>query len=130
MHVILSAILLALAILDLVLGTSFLVDPASAASDFGLTIASTHGESTLRGDMTAFFYVTALSLAWGAWKRRGEVLLPALGLSGIAFIGRFINVVAQGPYEGWMVPMAVEGFHCIVIIIAIRAWGSGQAAAA
>lgn len=40
MHVILSAILLALAILDLVLGTSFLVDPASAASDFGLTIAS------------------------------------------------------------------------------------------
>ena len=50
MHVILSAILLALAILDLVLGTSFLVDPNSAASDFGLTIASTHGESTLRGD--------------------------------------------------------------------------------
>ena len=30
----------------------------------------------------------------------------------------------------WMVPMAAEGFHCIVIIIAIRAWGSGQAAAA
>ena len=38
MHVILSAILLALAILDLVLGTSFLVDPASAAADFGLSI--------------------------------------------------------------------------------------------
>ena len=56
--------------------------------------------------------------------------MKSLGLFGIAFIGRFINVVAQGPYEGWMVPMAVEGFHCIVIIIAIRAWGSGQAAAA
>ena len=123
MHVILSAGLLALAILDLVLGTSFLVDPAGAAGDFGLAIASTHGESTLRGDMTAFFYVTAVSLAWGAWKRRPEALLPALGLFGIAFIGRFINVIAQGPYDGWMMPMAVEAFHCIVIIVAMRAWG-------
>lgn len=123
MHVILSAILLVLAILDLVLGTSFLVDPAGGAADFGIAIATPHGESTLRGDMTAFFYVTALSLAWGAWRRRGDVMLPALGLFGIAFTGRFINLVAQGPYEGWIVPMGVEAFHCLVIILAMRAWG-------
>ncbi len=123
MHVILSAILLALAIRDLVLGTSFLVDPASAAADFGLSIETTHGESTLRGDMTAFFYVTAFSLAFGAWKRRAELLLPALGLFGIALTGRFINLVAQGPYDGWLVPMGVEAFHCLVIIIAMRSWG-------
>ncbi|WP_370191064.1 hypothetical protein [Qipengyuania sp.] len=123
MHVILSAVLLALAIVDLVLGTSFLVDPAGGASDFGLAIVSRHGESTLRGDMTAFFYVGALSLAWGAWRRRGDALLPALGLFAIAFTGRFINVVAQGPYAGWMVPMSVEAFHCLLIIVAIRAWG-------
>lgn len=129
MHVILSAILLALAMVDLVLGTSFLVDPASGATDFGLEIASRHGESTLRGDMTAFFYVTAISLAWGAWKRRGEVLLAALGLFGIAFTGRLINLVLQGPYEGWMVPMGVEGFHCLVIILAIRAWGGSPSEA-
>lgn len=129
MHVILSAILLVLAILDLVLGTSFLVDPASGATDFGLAIATPHGESTLRGDMTAFFYVTAFSLAWGAWRRRAEVLLPALGLFGIAFTGRFINVIVQGPYDGWMVPMSVEAFHCLVIIVAMRAWGRTPEAA-
>lgn len=123
MYMILSAILLALAMADLVLGTSFLVDPASGASDFGLEIASRHGESTLRGDMTAFFYVAALSLAWGAWKRRGEALLPALALFGIAFTGRLINLVLEGPYDGWMVPMGVEAFHCLMIILAIRAWG-------
>ena len=123
MHVILSAILLALAILDLVLGTSFLVAPDSAAADFGIAIVTTHGESTLRGDMTAFFYVTALSLAWGAWKRRGDVMLPALGLFGIALTGRLINLVAQGPYEGWIVPVGVEAFHCLVIVLAMRAWG-------
>ena len=129
MHVILSAILLALAILDIVIGTGFLIDPANSGADFGLTIASTHGESTLRGDMTAFFWVTGISMIWGAWKRRGDVMLPALGLFGIAFLGRFINVVAQGPYEGWLVPMGVEGLHCIVIIIAMRAWGWPKASA-
>ena len=123
MHVILSAILLALAILDLVIGTGFLIDPGSSGADFGLAIVSMHGESTLRGDMTAFFYVTALSLAWGGWKRRCDVLLPALGLFGIALIGRIINLVVEGPYQGWMVPMSVEALHCIVIMIAMRAWG-------
>jgi len=90
---------------------------------FGLSIETTHGESTLRGDMTAFFYVTAFSLAFGAWKRRAELLLPALGLFGIALTGRFINLVSQGPYDGWLVPMGVEAFHCLVILIAMRSWG-------
>ena len=66
---------------------------------------------------------TALSLAWGAWKRRGDVMLPALGLFGIALTGRLINLVAQGPYEGWIVPVGVEAFHCLVIVLAMRAWG-------
>ncbi len=123
MHVILSAILLALAILDLVIGTGFLIDPISSGTDFGLSIASTHGESTLRGDMTAFFYVAAISLVWGGWKRRGDVLLPAFGLFAIALTGRIINLLTQGPYDGWLVPMGVEAFHCIMIIIAMRAWG-------
>ena len=123
MHVILSAILLALAILDLVIGTGFLIDPASSGADFGLSIASTHGESTLRGDLTAFFYVASFSLAWGAWKRRGDMLLPALSLFGIALSGRIINLVVQGPYQGWMVPMSVEALHCVAIILAMRAWG-------
>lgn len=123
MHVILSAILLALAIVDVVLGTGFLVDPAVSAADFGLAITGPHGSSTLRGDMTAFFYVSAIAMAWGGWQRRGDVLLAALGLFAIAFIGRFVNLVADGPYEGWMVPMAVEGLHIIVLIVAIRAWG-------
>ena len=123
MHVVLSAILLALAVLDLVIGTGFLIDPSNSGADFGLSIASTHGESTLRGDMTAFFYVTALSLTWGAWKRRGDALLPALGLFAIALSGRIINLLTQGPYEGWLVPMGVEAFHCIAIIVAMRAWG-------
>ena len=123
MHVILSAIILVLAIIDLVIGTGFFVNPATSGADFGLTVANTHGSSTLRGDMTAFFLVAALSMGWGAWRRRGDVLLPALGLFTIAFIGRAVNLVAEGPYDGWIVPMAVEALHILVLGFAIRTWG-------
>ena len=40
MHVILSAIILILAIIDLVIGTGFLVNPATSGADFGLAVAS------------------------------------------------------------------------------------------
>lgn len=123
MNAILRAIILLLAVLDLVVGTGFLVNPAGAGSDFGLAIASTHGSSTLRGDMTAFFYVAALSMGWGAWRKRGDVLLPALGLFAIAFTGRAINLAIEGRYEGWYTPMLVEGVHVIVLLLAMRAWG-------
>lgn len=123
MHAILRAIILLLAVLDLVIGTGFLVNPAGAGSDFGLAIATTHGSSTLRGDMTAFFYIAALSMGWGAWRKRGDVLLPALGLFAIAFTGRAINLVIEGTYDGWFTPMFVEGWHIIVLLLAMRAWG-------
>ncbi|WP_324828566.1 hypothetical protein [Qipengyuania zhejiangensis] len=123
MHVILSAIILLGAILNLVIGTGFLVNPATAGADFGLAVTSVHGSSTLRGDMTAFFYITALSMGWGAWRRRGDVLLAALGLYGIAFTGRAINLASEGTYAGWMMPMAVEGITVIVLLVAIRSWG-------
>ena len=43
-------------------------------------------------------------------------------------LGIASNFTVNG--RDYLVPMAVEGFHCIVIIIAIRAWGSGQTATA
>lgn len=123
MHVILSALIVLGAILDLVIGTSFLVNPHIAGSDFGLNVVTTHGSSTLRGDMTAFFYIGAISMFWGAWKRRGDVLLPALGLFAIALSGRIINLFAEGFYQGWWIPMTVEALHVIVLVAAIRNWG-------
>ena len=123
MAIFLSAVLLLVAVFNLVLGTGFLVNPDTAGSDFGLAVTSLHGSSTLRGDMTAFFYISALSMGWGAWRRRGDVLLPALGLFLIAFIGRFINLVIEGPYDGWMVPMGVEALHIAVLAYAIKLWG-------
>ncbi len=123
MHLFLSALIVLGAILDLVIGTGFLVNPSVSGNDFGLDAATTHGSSTLRGDMTAFFYVAAISMAWGAWKRRGDVLLPALALFAIAFTGRLVNLIVEGTYDGWWQPMTVEALHVIVLLWAIRSWG-------
>ncbi len=123
MHLILSAIILLGAILDMVLGIGFLLNPVSSGADFGLEMASTHGSSTLRGDMTAFFLVAALFMAWGAWKRRGDLLLAPMLLFGIAFSGRAINLAVYGAYENWYLPMLVEAAHVAVMALAVRAWG-------
>jgi hypothetical protein len=129
MPIILSGALLLLAILNLVLGTGFLVNPENAGSDFGLAVTTLHGSSTLRGDMTSFFYVSALFIGLGAWQRRGSLLLPALALYAITFTGRAINLVIKGSYDGWIAPMAIEGLTVVLLVLAIRSWGLRQAPA-
>jgi hypothetical protein len=127
MQVILGGLLLLSAILNLIMGTGFLVNPISAGADFGLATTSLHGSSTLRGDMTAFFYVSAVFIALGAWRRRGAVLVPALALYSVALTGRAINLVLDGTYDGWFVPMSVEALTVALLIVAIRSWGLAQA---
>ena len=64
-------------------------------------------------------------MGWAAWKRRGDVLWPALALFAIAFTGRLVNLAVVGDYEGWWQPMTVEALHVIVIALAIKVlpWG-------
>lgn len=120
MHFILAGLLALGALLDLILGVSFFVDPATAGADFGLHSSNPMGLSAMRGDFTAFFWVAAISMGIGAWKRRGDVLWPALALFAIAFTGRLVNLVVVGDYDGWWQPMAVEALHVIVIALAIK----------
>ena len=127
MNFVLAALIALGALLDLVLGVSFFVDPALAGADFGLTASGAMGLSAMRGDFTAFFLVAAFFMAWGAWKRRGDVLLPALLLFATAFTGRLVNLFAVGTYEGWWMPMLVEAVHVFVLTFAMLRW-RGRAA--
>ena len=125
MHFILVVLLALGALLDLFLGLSFFLDPAQAGADFGLQSPTPMGLSAMRGDFTAFFWLAAFCMGFAAWKRRGDVLWPALALFAIAFTGRLVNLVVVGDYEGWWQPMTVEALHVIVIAFAIKVlpWG-------
>ena len=55
MRLILTFLIVAAAIIDLVIGIGFFLNPVSAGSDFGLVPAGEQGRAVLRADMTAFF---------------------------------------------------------------------------
>ena len=81
MHFVLSALVALLALLDLMLGMGFLVNPAASGADFGLSAVDllnggAEGLSAMRADFTAFFLVAAGFMGLGAWRRRGDVLRP------------------------------------------------------
>lgn len=122
MHLVLAGLLLLGAVFDLLMGSSFLVNPGLAGVEFGLVPDGAKGLSAMRGDFTAFFLVTAIFMAWGAWKRRSDVLLPAFLLYAIAFTGRIVNLIAVGPYDGWIIPLLIEGTHIVVLALGLKAW--------
>ena len=122
MHVVLSAIIVLMAIIDMVIGIGFFVNPSRSAVNFGVVADGAMGRSALRADFTAFFVVSAAFMLWGAWRRRGDWLVAPLALFAVAFAGRLLNLLVDGGYEGWWQPMAVEMAHIVALGIAIRIW--------
>jgi len=119
MTMILRAVLIAAGLLFLLIGGLFLFDPARMAGEFGLVATGPQGLSSVRADVTAFFWLAGASLVWGAWTRRGAVLLIAALLMGIALLGRTISLAFDGSYPGWYVSMAVEA---LTVVLALTGW--------
>ena len=67
-------------LLFLLIGGTFLLDPLGQGGDFGLEPDGNQGLSTIRGDMTAIFWVSGGGLIIGAWKQRGDLLLVAAAI--------------------------------------------------
>ena len=120
MRLILTALLFVGGLFFAISGIGFLFMPQSTAASFGLAAASVQGWATIRADMTGFFLVGGLCMLWGAWRRAGDVLLVPAALFGIAFLGRLVSAIADGPYEGFWFPMAVEAAVVIVSIMGNR----------
>jgi len=108
MRLILTALIFAGGLAYLVIGLGFLAMPHSLIGGFGLEPQGAMGLSTARADFAAFFAISGLAMLYGGWKRSGEVLLVPAGLFGIALLGRIVGVIADGTYEGFLMPMAIE----------------------
>jgi len=108
MRFVLTALLFVGGLIYAVMGLNFLYQPGSAATGFGLVADGVPGLSTLRADMTAFFLLSGVCMFWGAWRRQGDLLLVPAALFGIAFLGRLINVIAEGATPGFWQPMLIE----------------------
>lgn len=120
MVVLVRGVLVLLGALFVFLGGTFLLDPVGQGGDFGLTAKGNQGLSTIRADMTAFFWVSGGAFLIGAWKQRGDVLLVTAALMGITLAGRAVSIALDGPYEGWQMPMAVEALTVVVALFGAR----------
>lgn len=117
----LRVILALLGALFLFVGAQFLIDPVTTGGDFGLSPNGNAGLSTIRADMTAFFWVSGGALLYGVWKQRGEAFYVTAALMGIVFCARCLSLVLDGTYEGWLPPMAIEAVTVILCLFGARA---------
>lgn len=120
MRLILTALIFAQGLMFLVLGFNFLVMPASAATGFGLSPDGPAGLAVLRADFPALFFVGGGAMIWGAWKRNGDLLLVPAAIFGVALLGRFVSVIADGTAPGFWFPMMVEAVAVLLTLIGSR----------
>ena len=120
MRLVLTGLIFAAGILFLFLGVGFLIDPVASGVDFGLKADTAQGLATIRADMAAFFVVGSVCMMVGAWRRNGDLLLVPAGLFGVALLGRLVGLASDGPWEGYWMPMLVEGAMVILLLIASR----------
>ena len=122
MNLIVRSLLILAGMIFCVIGGSFLAYPASPGGSFGLDTNGAQGLSSLRGDFTAYFWVTGGGLIYGAWaKRRDVLLIPGL-LLGITFAARALSLALDGFYENWWQPMGVEALTIVLILVGRRAF--------
>ena len=120
MRLVLTAAIFAGGLLFLVLGLQFLLMPASGGASFALSPEGAAGLAVLRADFPALFFVGGGAMLWGAWKRNGDLLLVPAALFGIALLGRFVSLAADGAWPGFWQPMLVEAAAVILTLVASR----------
>lgn len=120
MRFVLTALIFLFGLFDLWVGASFLLTPETAGAGFGLAPDGAQGLAVLRADFTAFFWVSALCMMQGAWRRNGDLLLVPAALFGIALGGRVVSAALDGVAPAFWVPMTVEAFHVALLVAAWR----------
>ena len=100
------------------LGLSFLFQPAASAPGFGLATMGTKGLATLRADLFAFFAALGACMIWGAWKRRGDLLLlPAVAML-LAVAARLLSAAIDGPSPTFVSSILIEGVIAALLLFA------------
>jgi hypothetical protein len=110
-------------IINIVIGLSFLFNPASMATEFALSPVGTQGMATMRADFPAFFLTGAVFSLIGAWRAdRGPLMVPLMLLT-FALFGRFLSIALDGTAPTTFPPMIVEATMVALLVLAIRAFG-------
>ena len=118
MRLVITALVFLGGLFFILFGLSFLFQPQVAASGIGLAANGVTGIATLRADFFAFFGILGICMIWGAWKRRGDLLLlPALALL-MAVAARLLSAALDGPSPTFVGSVAVEAVLAGILLVA------------
>jgi len=115
------------ALFNIVIGLSFLLDPATTGLRFFLASLGTQGLATMRADFTAFFITGGSFALVGALRGARAPLMVPIALIGIAFTGRCISLAADGAPATAFPPMIVEAAMIVILAVAARVFASPRA---
>jgi hypothetical protein len=108
---------------NILIGLSFLFNPAKMASQFALSPLGTQGMATMRADFPAFFLTGAIFALIGAWRADAKPLLVPLVLLSLALFGRFVSIALDGIAPTTMEPMVAEVAMLTVLGLGYRTFG-------
>ena len=108
---------------NILIGLSFLFNPAKMAADFALSPLGTQGMATLRADFPAFFLTGAVFSLIGAWRVDRRALMVPLMLLTLALLGRFVSIAFDGTAPTTVPPMIVEAAMIALLGLAYHAFG-------
>lgn len=103
---------------NMLIGLSFLFNPAKMASDFALSPIGTQGMATMRADFPAFFLTAGVFSLLGAWRSDAKPLLVPVALLAIALLGRFVSIGLDGTAPTTFPPMIAEAVMIGLLVFA------------
>jgi len=90
MKKVIATLVLLPAVLFLIIGARWLIEPEAVAQSFGLTLGQGLGRSTLVGDLAAFFLTLGGCMLTALISRRRSWYYPPMMLLSIATLGRIM----------------------------------------
>jgi hypothetical protein len=118
MKKVLSVLVLLPAILFIVTGLRWLVDPAGVAPEFGLVLGEGLGLSSQVGDMSGFFLTLGICMLVGLVSGRRSWYYPPVLLLLLTAVGR---VIAWLLHDAALAPqIAAEILVAVILLVASR----------
>jgi len=109
---------------SLAMGLLFWADPAKAGAALGLAGIDALGTNSLRADLAAFFLVNFIACALALFRGKAHWLYGSALVFGLAVLGRFIGIIADGPPAGIAQPVIIELVLIGLLLIGARNLGA------
>jgi hypothetical protein len=114
------------ALLFIVMGAGFMLDPLGNAANLAVTPLGEHGLNSLRGDLGGLFLASAALIVLGIFQRKGEWLFAVAVLMLFIAAGRLIGFAVDGnPAQATLVAFGFEIVIAAVLIFTGRRMAAG-----